>query len=183
MNDREEKVLGLIAGVRAGQRTAFSDLLSDFRPLLISQVNRFSGDAALRDELLQDATLALYRAALRFRREEGVSFGTFARVCIANALTSAYRKIKAAAVSSLEELLPYMEDTGEDPERCVITAEETSELYRAAKACLSEYEIRVFLLYIRGYTPRQIAPEVGRTEKSVSNAIGRMLTKLRARLN
>ena len=183
MNDKEEKVLGLIAGVRAGQRTAFSDLLAAYRPLVISQVNRFSGEGAFRDELLQDATLALYRAALCYRREAGVSFGSFARVCIANALVSAYRKLRAETVSSLEEMLPYIEDVGEDPERRVIAAEESSDLYRAAKSCLSEYEIRVFLLYIRGYTPRQIAPEVGKTEKSVSNAIGRMLSKLRARLN
>lgn len=183
MNDKEEKVLGLIAGVRAGQRTAFSDLLLAYRPLLISQVSGFASEGALWDELFQDATLALYRAALRYRKEEGVAFGAFARVCIANALTSAYRKRRAAAVSSIEELLPYIEDAGEDPERRVIAAEESIDLYRAAKDCLSEYEIRVFLLYIRGYTPRKIAPEVGRTEKSVSNAISRMLKKLRARLN
>ena len=183
MTENEEGVLSLIKAVRAGERTAFTDLLAMYRPLVSAQVSRFSQAGPLKEELLQDATLALYRAALCYRKEKGVSFGAFARTCVANALVSAYRKSRSTSVASIEEILPFMEGEGEDPLVRVIAQEETGDLYRAALACLSAYELRVFLLYIRGYTPRQIAPEVGRTEKSVSNAIGRMLQKLRAQLN
>ena len=80
------------------------------------------------------------------------------------------------------EIMPYLEAEGDDPAGRLIMAEETGDLYRAALSCLSEYELHIFLLYIRGEAPRRIASEVGRTEKSVSNAIGRMLRKLRGQL-
>ena len=182
MNSSDERVYGLVADVRAGDRTAFSELLDTYRPLIASQVNRFLSEGDLWDEMYQDASLALYRAALRYRSEQGVTFGAFARVCIGNALVSAYRKLRTVDVVPLEEVMPYMEAEGEDPAGRLIMAEETGDLYRMAIACLSEYELRIFLLYIRGYAPRTIAAEVGRTEKSVSNAIGRMLKKLRGQL-
>ena len=182
MNDKQEQVVALIAAIRAGDRTAFSGLLTMYRPLIVSQVGRFFSEGPEWDELYQDATLALYRAALCYREGEGVTFGSFARACIRNALVSAYRKLRAAAHIPIDGLLPQLEAVEEGPEYRMILAEETSGLYRAALACLSEYEMRIFLRYIRGATPREIAPEVGRTEKSVSNAIGRMLVKLRGRL-
>ena len=188
MSDTEEMVIFSIEAIRTGDRTAFSELLSMYRPLILSQVTRFSGICD-RDELLQDASLALYRAALRFRPELGITFGSFARVCIANALVSACRKGQAAVdLYSLEEIreagsMPMLEADGADPEHSLIDREETADLFRAAKDCLSPYEMAVFIRYIRGYAPRQIAPEVGRSEKSVSNAIGRILKKLRARLS
>ena len=182
MKDTQEKVAALIAAIRAGDRTAFSDLLAVYRPLIVSQVGRFFHAGPEWDEMYQDATLALYRAALCYRGGEGVTFGAFARACIRNALISAYRKLRAAEVVPIDELLIQPEAEGENPEHRMIVAEETKDIYRVALACLSEYELRVFLRYISGCTPREIAPEVGRTEKSVSNAIGRMLTKLRGQL-
>lgn len=182
MNNSEEKVYALVCGVRAGDRTAFSELLDVYRPLILSQVARFSFADAEREEMVQDASLALYRAALRYRGGEGVTFGAYARVCVAHALVSACRKLRTVDVVSLEEIMPYLEAEGDDPAGRLIMAEETGDLYRAALSCLSEYELRIFLLYIRGEAPRRIASEVGRTEKSVSNAIGRMLRKLRGQL-
>lgn len=184
MSGKEEKVLQLILDVRAGDRTAFSGLLDAYRPLILSQVSRFSGSGHEWEELMQDAALALYRAALCYRADLGVPFGAYARASVANALVSASRKLRPAQeLVPLDEMIPYLEAEGDEPERRVIAAEESDGLYRAALACLSPYELRVFFLYIRGYTPREIAPEVGRSEKSVSNAIGRMLAKLRAHLN
>ena len=188
MNYTEETVLTLVRAVRSGDRSAFSELLSAYRPLILSQVARFS-DVCDRDELLQDASLALYRAAFSYRAEAGVTFGVFARVCIGNALVSVCRRARTeAGLFSLEEIretgaMPMLEADGEDPESRLIAREETADLYRAAKDCLSPYEMAVFIRYVRGYTPRQIAPEVARSEKSVSNAIGRILGKLRARLS
>lgn len=182
MVDKQEQVAALIAATRAGDRTAFSALLGVYRPLILSQVGRFFRAGPEWDELYQDASLALYRAALCYRSDGGVTFGSYARVCIGNALVSAYRKLRAPEALPLDEALLSDDAEAEDPESRMIAAEETSGLYRAALACLSPYELRVFFLYIRGCTPREIAPEVGRTEKSVSNAIGRMLVKLRGQL-
>ncbi|MBQ2718879.1 MAG: sigma-70 family RNA polymerase sigma factor [Clostridia bacterium] len=164
---------------RLGDPVAFSELLSVYRPLVLSQTERY---AALvdRDDLMQDASLALYRAALRYRGDAGTTFGAFARVCISHALISTLRKGSALTEAvSLPEELPFK---GEEPVERLIERETVTDLYKLAEECLSDYENAVFLRYIHGYTPRAIAQEVGRSEKSVSNAIARMLKKLRARL-
>jgi len=44
---------------------------------------------------------------------------------------------------------------------------------------LSAYEAKVFDLYIKGFTTSGIAQSLGKTEKSVSNALARMTSKLR----
>lgn len=189
MDIKEENVLKLIADVQSGDRSAFSALLSMYRPLLYARIARFSPSDTEREELYQDASLALYRAALCYRSDAGASFGAFARVCVDNALISAYRKASAdRGVFSLDAMResgdePLLHD-GElaDPSLSLIEREEASGLYRMALSCLSAYELRVFLSYIRGYSAHEIAPAVGRSEKSVANAIGRALAKLRAQL-
>ena len=189
MDIKEEKVLMLIADVQSGDRSAFSDLLSMYRPLLYARISRFLPSDTERDELYQDASLALYRAALCYRKEAGVTFGAFARVCVDNALVSAYRKASAArGVFSLDAMReagdePLLSDeAAPDPSHSLIEREEASGLYRMALSCLSGYEAQVFLSYIRGYAPQEIASALGRSEKSVANAIGRALSKLRAQL-
>lgn len=189
MDIKEENALLLIADVQSGDRSAFSALLSMYRPLLYARISRFSPSDTERDELYQDASLALYRAALCYRSDTGASFGAFARVCVDNALISAYRKARATCgVCSLDALResgdePLLhEGAVSDPSLSLIEKEEASDLYRMALSCLSSYELQVFLYYIRGYASHEIAPALGRSEKSVANAIGRALSKLRAQL-
>ncbi len=184
MNDKEEYVLSLLGGVRSGARAAFFDLCECYRPLITSQVNLFSVDGAFRDEMVEEAILALYRAALKYRAGEGVTFGLFARICIKNALISAYRKEETHAHLSLDELAAQLADEGmEAPDARLLLKEEAGDIYKLALSCLSGYEMRVFHMYIGGASVGEIALSLGRTEKSVANAIGRMLKKLRAGLN
>ena len=189
MDIKEEKILLMVADVQSGDRSAFSALLSMYRPLLHARISRFLPSDTERDELYQDASLALYRAALRYRDGMGVTFGAYARVCVDNALISAYRKARAdSGLCSLDALREAGDEPlafeGEvaDPALSLIAREEASDLYRAALSCLSRYEAQVFLSYIRGYASHEIAPAVGRSEKSVANAISRALSKLRAQL-
>lgn len=189
MDIKEEKVLVLIADVQSGDQSAFSALLSMYRPLLCARISRFSPSDTERDELYQDASMALYRAALCYRADTGVSFGAFARVCVDNALISAYRKASSErGVCSLDALQesgdePLLLDGGAaDPSHNLIEREAASDLYRMAISCLSRYELQVFLSYIRGYATCEIASAIGRSEKSVANAISRALAKLRAQL-
>ncbi len=181
MEHTEERVLQLVSATREGDLAAFSTLLTIYRPLILSQVAAFSASAE-EEDLEQDASLALYRAALSYRATGAVTFGAFAKVCIRHALISARRRARPEAVDLPLPEEPVAAELTE-PAELLIQREEVTDLYRAACECLSAYEIRVFLMYIRGYTPKQIAPCLGKTEKSVSNAIARMLAKLRARFS
>ena len=185
MANREVEVTALLTAVKGGDSAAFANLLDTYRPMLTSRVRCFTNDGAEGKELFQEATLALYRAALSYQVGRGVTFGAFARVCVANALVSARRRSHSTALLSLDQLCeegaaPIAEagDVADD----LITREEVAELCRVARATLSKYEMQVFVPYINGYTPRSIAEMVGKDEKSVANAIARALSKLRTQL-
>jgi RNA polymerase sporulation-specific sigma factor len=193
MNTTDEKTIQLIDSVKNGERAAFSELIGQYRPLLLSLTARFTegGGPLDNQEMFAEAALSFYRAVLRYEPSRDVSFGAYAKVCVTHALISEYRKCRkdhSLQITSLDELqengsLFYgLEEENNDPAFPLIKQEEIEDLYQRAVACLSSYEAAVFDKYIKGYSQKQIAFELKKSEKSVSNAIGRMLVKLRAEL-
>ncbi len=192
MNKTDEKTIQLIDSVKNGERAAFSELIGQYRPLLLSLTSRFAEGGVPLDnqEMFAEAALSFYRAVLRYEPSRAVSFGAYAKICVTHALISEYRKNRkdhSLQITSLDELqesgaLFGSEEENNDPAFSLIKQEEIEDLYHRAVACLSSYEAAVFDKYIKGYSQKQIAFELSKSEKSVSNAIGRMLAKLRAEL-
>ena len=56
------------------------------------------------------------------------------------------------------------------------------EVMRQIRTLLSPYENAILPLYLAGKPPREIALLVGRTEKSVSNAVYRLKSKIRQQM-
>ncbi len=194
MNTTDEKTIQLIDSVKNGERAAFSELVGRYRPLLLSLTSRFTegGEPLDNQEMFAEAALSFYRAVLHYEPSRTVSFGAYAKVCVTHALITEYRKNRkdhSLQITSLDELqengaLFYgLEEENNDPAVPLIKQEEIEDLYQRAVACLSSYEAAVFDKYIKGYSQKQIAFELSKSEKSVSNAIGRMLAKLRAELH
>ncbi len=185
----DEELERLIIAVKNGDGMAFSALLSRYRPLIHATVARFSPAVSRlgREELQAEAALALYRAALRYDRGRSGGFGHYAGVCMTNALISEYRKEKKPGGVPLS--LEYLDEEGvlsqemeeqNDISDALIEQEDLHGLYARAEQCLSRYEFAVFRLYAEGCPVSRIAAELGRNEKSVSNALARLLAKLRA---
>ena len=175
---------GLLAGVRRGDDAAFGELCEKFSLLLEGAVRRFSEGLcdADRAEVAQEAKIAFFRAAATYRFSEDVSFGLYARVCVRNALITRYRKETRKAVlcsldDRLDTLLPL---SVEEPFAALSAEESVKNMYRRIGAVLSDYERRVFDLYVEGESTAGISARLGKTEKSVYNATARMLAKLRA---
>ena len=85
---------------QAGDEGAFELLLGEYRPLVESQVKsavRKSPElSAEYDELMQEAGMALYAAAKKYRKSAEVTFGLYAKICVRNRIVSFVRKINAA---------------------------------------------------------------------------------------
>lgn len=175
----------LLERVRKGEEAsdAFSQLCDRFSPMLVSMVNRFSGGACEADfaELAQEARFALFRAAQSYDLKNGaVTFGLYARVCIRNALVSYCRKSsRNLPVCSIDELDEVLLPQNEEPLGALIAAERLDAMYRKVGEVLSSFEHRVFDLYMEEESISAIAQKLGKSEKSVSNAVYRILTKLR----
>ena len=165
----------LLHSVREGETGAFERLLDLYRPLLVSTVSSFG---EVEGVMMQEATVALYRAALAYRENRGTTFGLFAKICVTNALSSALRREKRRE-------RPLDEENGElpgtDPEIVLIYAETVKDFYRLCTELLSPFELKTVILRADGYSNREIADILKKSEKSVANALGRAVKKIRKR--
>ena len=190
--EQAEVVRMLLEKIREHQDAdAFEKLCGMYAHLLDAMVRQFapslgiSADSASEilgigmEELRQDAAMVLYKAACSYVPEDAgkggsVSFGLYAKICIRNAMISQvrrYRRIRKRAVQ--KHFAP--------PEKREPAASEplAGETMRRIQAELSPCENKILPLYMAGKPPREIAGILGRTEKSVSNGIYRIKTKIR----
>ena len=181
---QSDNVGGLIARVREGDQQAFSDLLAQYEPLIGGAIARYAADRSREDveDLHQVASMALYRAAMRFDlSREGVQFGLYAKICVSNAILSQLRSwVQNEEVLSLDQL----EDTasGEDLVKQLMAEEASAALLGRIRAVLSSYEWRVWSLYTAGYRSGEIARLLDKPSHSVENAVYRIRQKLRQAL-
>lgn len=180
----QKEIMSLLARVRMGDDEAFSLLASRFAGMTEGLVRSFSRGLCDLDgsELSQEAQVALYRAAHAYKESDDVTFGLFARVCVRNALISHLRRRKLPAGVSLCSLDPLLPLEEREPVAPLLEAEQLAILVAKMVGALSDYEQSVFALLVEGEETAFIADALGKSEKSVKNAVFRVQTKLRALL-
>ena len=187
MNENNIKLTFLLEKLQQGEKSVFSSIEQEFSPLIISLIAKYAKGTD-EQEIMQEARLALYNAAMSYDlTQKKVSFGLYAKICISNALISDARKRSKnkGQVFSLDEIEEnggyptYFSEECYDLSKHLIDNEEAEYLYKKATLVLSPYEAKVFDLYVKGFTTSGIAQTLGKTEKSVSNALARLTSKLR----
>lgn len=185
-----EQLSALLEAVVQGDQNAFNRLSELYAPLIRSMSARFveslsaQNDAGLIDaqDLEQEARLALFRAVQSYnRKQREVSFGLYAKICIRNALISQWRKAKAAHARKVKAEQPVLRHS-EDAVLSFLSEEDVRGLRNKIREVLSPYENIIFEQYISGRSVGSIAVSVGRSEKSVSNAVYRVRVKIRGLL-
>ena len=169
----QEQTEELVRRAKAGSQQAFSELAVLYKPLIESECFRRSDKLDIR-ELRQSALIALYSAVCTYDPERGVTFGAFAKVCVSNRLNSELRRIRPFD----EELNETIRALG-TPEDDFIARETHLDRLCRIDAALTDYEKKVFLLFVNGESYKSIAAKLGRTEKSVDGAMRRSREKLR----
>lgn len=158
-----------------------------------------------KDDLLQVARIGLYEAVMGYEERflSTKSFKNFAILCIKRQLTScliARNRLKhkclneAISVDSEydrclcngrtpdDEAKTFVSNTFEDyrsnPENRLLEAETTSELIRVIRSSLTELEMNVLSLRLRGVSYRESSELLGISIKSIDNAMQRIKKKL-----
>ena len=190
MNDNKLKepvsLHDLLNAVCEGDQDAFVELLNRYRPLIDRSVSRFGGklySEESREDMRQEAMAAFYDAIRSYRTDqEKVEFGLYAKVCIGNRLISHLRREqKQGYLLSLDDITERPSEAGEENDLLsfVIETEDALALTRLIEENLSDYENRVFSLYMDGHNSADIASALGREVKSIDNAIARIRKKLK----
>ena len=138
------------------------------------------------EDLLQEGMFGLIKAMREFRADREASFQTFAEVCIRSRLCSVIRASRAGKHSPLNESVPlnaFLLDAQPqysqlDPEDLLIDREKAAALLNQVRSQLSELEVRVLDLYLDGCNCGEIAATVGKSYKSVDNAVQRIRRKI-----
>jgi len=129
--------------------------------------------------------IGFLNAVRTFRPDHGCSFNTYARICVLNRIrktvdfanTDQYSLLSRAM--GLETVEQEPTDRKSDPERLLLEQEEVDRFSEEVGRLLSESERQIFLLFLEGYGPSEIAQERGVTARYVYNALARARQKLR----
>ena len=125
-----------------------------------------------------------------YKPGHAASFCTFAETCIRRRLYSVLRAAASGKHLPLNQAVPL--DTSffdanlsfahVDPEGWVIDREKTAALLENTRKLLSEFEVKILGYYLDGLTCREIAETVGKSPKSVDNAVQRLRRKIARQL-
>lgn len=151
------------------------------RPLFLA-----GGD---NEDLIQEGMLGLLTAIRSYDPGRDAAFRTYAEICIRSRLYSAIRAAQGDKHAALNQSIsfepPLFDGTdahlftsAESPEDVIIGREELKERLDALKGQLSELEAQILPPYLNGLSCGEIANRVGRSQKSVDNAIQRIRRKV-----
>ena len=149
------------------------------------------------EDLIQEGMFGLIRAIREYDGAKAASFRTFAEVCIRNRLISALRAASRDKHSPLNQSVPLdtpffdgnsypfgaLRASSADPEELIIDRDRVAEALESTRKQLSEFEAKILGLYLDGLSCQEIAKAVGKSPKSVDNAVQRVRRKAARQLS
>lgn len=171
----------LVDQIKKGSKKAKQELIEFNKGLIISEVDKFVKLECDRDDFIQEARIALLRAANTYDVEKNKSFFNYARVCVKNALLDIIEKekkvediIEQAKISKKEKMT-----TESDFDEELFSKEEKKNINIILEKHLSERERLCLTLFAQDYSYAEIAKILDLEIKQVDNAISKARRKLR----
>ena len=177
----DSQLTKLILNVQSGDESSFAKLRAQYEGLLHSLVSQMIAKLpeAEFDDLMQEATLALYHALMRFdTQQKDVTFGLYAKICIRNRLISVARRYGKKSFDAQKTRSVDLSANERKAARRVAYRD----LDQIAQTTLSSFEYAVYQLYLEGYSINEMAKQMERSPKSIDNAVYRMRKKIKVNL-
>ena len=170
----------LSCAVKNGDGKAVETLLEKYSEAIDFYANRYASLGAEKEDLAQEGKIGVIKAAESFN---GVGvFYAFAVRCIKSAMITAVRRFTAAKHGPLNASVPLSDAEKlyavQTPENEVLFKEEEKEISEWLKDLLSDSEYTVLSFYLDGYGRGELAEKLGKSEKSIDNALQRIKGKL-----
>lgn len=181
-NKNDEELIEL---AKLGEDKYLEILLERYKPLILSLANRYFIRGQDRDDVIQEAMIALFKSIQAFDAEKQTSFAAFVKTTTQNHMIDSIRKSEAknnrvlSDAVSIENMKFFIED--EQAEDFGIHEEELQDLLsnESFKAIFSDLEWQVLNLRLFKLSYNDIAKELDVKEKVVDNALQRIKQKLK----
>ncbi len=185
----------LIEKAQKGDSLAEETLLDRYKQTVKGKARFYFIVGADSEDVVQEGMIGLLKAIRDYRCERGTSFKTFAELCInrqiMTAVSKATRRKHAPLNNSVSLNVPIpgeKEDEtmemlihasqSENPEEILIMRDSIDYLFINPSEIFSALEQEVWSRYLQGKNYLAIAEEMGRSPKSVDNALQRIRKKI-----
>ena len=163
--------IGWLLGVE--EEAAPAPAQSEISEELLRKIEGYQDASTILTQLVTDHPQF---SVLSAKKGDIVTFGAYAKKCISNRLISLVRKNKSQKRKRGELKIT---SSVPSPDDVYLTKELGTKLLALAENSLSPYEKKIFVLYLDGKRASEISKHVGKSEKSVNNAIFRVKAKLK----
>lgn len=179
----------LLEDVKNGKPLSFDAMYQLYTPLIESMARFYCKRFSLADseigDIKQEATIALFNAAMAYEPSKNITFGAFAKICLRNRILSYIRYFhENKNPESLDDIDSDPEmPAPETPEQIILKKESLHSLNQRIDGMLTDFEKSVLTLYISNMSYTDMAKSLSKPKKSIDNAIHRIKAKLRKLLS
>jgi RNA polymerase sporulation-specific sigma factor len=182
----------LVKEALKGDLDAEEYLIRKYKNVVRGKANSYFIVGADNEDIVQEGMIGIFKAIKGYNEDRNASFQTFAEICINRQILTAIKAAQRQKHSPLNNSLSFsdaisneadktLEDTlasdnYSDPEKLYILKEEMDDLEE--NISFSDMELRVWNEYMKGHNYNDIAKKIGKSPKSIDNAIQRTKRKL-----
>ncbi len=207
INSIENPEIQLSAEAQAGDALAEETLIRNYAGIVYKKARVYFMAGADAEDVVQEGMIGLLKAVRSYDAEKNASFGTYAERCVTNQIISAIRSAdrikhkplntsvslnKPVAQGGVAQGTPdgaeitlgdtLRTDPADSPDEMLIIKDVAYYILNNGDNIFSDLEMKVLNEYIKGFTSGQIAERLGKSNKSVDNALQRTRKKVIAYL-
>lgn len=184
----------IIVLIRNGHTDAIEYLLKKYAPLVKKSIRTLYLIGADTEDLSQEGMIGLFKAIQNYEPDNSASFYTFAKLCINRQTYSAIKTSNRKKHSPLNSYISFYSKMNEDemelihnlvasedsnPEHVILDRENATKIEELLDKHLSKMEKEILPLYLEGKSYSDIATTLGKSNKSIDNAIQRIREKVK----
>ena len=185
----------LVLMAREGSETAEEILIEKYKGLVRAKAKAYFIAGAEAEDVVQEGMIGLMKAVRSFDANREASFKTYAGTCINNQILKAIRKAEREKNQPLNDAISLDNHLGEkdenltigdiikgsmfdEPEEKVIYEDTLERLGNISRQIFSPMEAKVLRAKIAGKNYQEIAEELGKSPKTIDNALQRIRKKI-----
>ena len=183
----------LIFRFKQGETEILDYLMEKYKTMVRKKARAMFLIGGDNDDLIQEGMIGLFKAVRDYQPEKEASFQTFARICVDRQIYNAIQNSNRQKHQPLNSYISLSQEDGENeehlpdmwvenPESIIIDQENVRDLEQEITCTLSPMENQVLDYYLDGNGYTEIAKIMGKTPKSIDNALQRIRGKIKEQL-